>query len=623
MPVRNCALFILSCGLLFSQTPPVTKLRIDASNAPQRLIHSSLTMPAKAGPLTLLYPEWYPGDHRPTGPIGDLVGLEISGKGASIPWRRDLVNMNTFNLDVPAGVTELNIELDFIAAPESLGGDSGVAATTELMLLSFNALLLHPKGQHTDDITFQATLKLPQGWRYATALPMERETGNTIEFKPSSLTTLVDSPLLAGRHFRTVDLTPGGPVPHFLHMAGDSRRSLETTPEYIKAVQNLVQEETALFGPGHYRSYRFLLTLSDHMLHYSGEEHHESSDNRLKEDALITEGGRRYTGDLFAHEMAHSWNGKYRRPVGLATKDYSAPMKGDLLWVYEGMTDYWGRVLAARSGLWTAQDFRDNLAMIAARLSKQAGRRWRPLEDTAVSVQLSYAARDDYADFRRGADYYNESTLIWLEADVLIRRLSGGKKSLDDFCQVFHTGGPARMPALKPYSFEDVAAALNQVQPYDWAEFLTTRIKKVAPNAPLEGISGGGWKLTYGDERSAFWKAGEEYDEYADFTHSIGISVKKDGTIQDVRVTSKAFAAGVPPATKLIAVNGRQYTVEVLQDALNAAKSSPEPIELLVKNGEFYKTHRVDYHDGQQYPRLERVAAKPDVLSEILRPKAR
>ncbi len=621
MSVRYCALLFIFCGLLFSQTG-VTRLRIDASNVPQRLIHASLTMPVKEGPLTLLYPEWYPGDHRPTGPIGDLVGLKMSGNGAPIPWHRDLVNMSTFHLDVPAGVTELNVELDFIVAPESVEGDSGVTATTEVMMLSFNALLLHPKGQHTDDINFQTTLKVPPGWSYATALPIEREAGNTIEFKPSSLTTLVDSPLLAGRHFRTIDLTPGGPVPHFLHMAADSERALQVSPEYIKSMQNLVREETALFGPGHYRGYHFLLTLSDH-IPGTGEEHHESSDNGMKEDALLTETGRRVNADLFPHEMAHSWNGKYRRPVGLATRDYSEPMKGDLLWVYEGMTQYWGQVLAARSGLYSAQDFRDSLAMVAARLSKQAGRGWRSLEDTAVSVQLSYVARNDYSDFRRGADYYEESMLIWLEADVLIRRLSGGKKSLDDFCQLFHTGAPARMPALKPYTFEDVVATLKQVQPYDWAEFLTTRIKKVAPNAPLEGISGSGWKLTYGDERSAFWKSIEEIDEYANFTHSIGFSVKKDGTIQDVRVTSKAYAAGVPPAAKLIAVNGRQYTVEVLQDALNKAKASTEPIELLVKNGEFYKTYRVDYHDGQQYPRLERVTGTPDVLSEIIRPKTR
>jgi predicted metalloprotease with PDZ domain len=620
---RGLAVCVLAAGLTSAQTAPVTKIRVDASNAPQRLFHASLTMPVQPGPLTLLHPKWIPGDHQPTGPISDLVGLKISGAGKPIPWTRDTVDMSAFHVDVPAGVTALNIELDLIAAPEALAPDSSVSATPQIMIFNWGGLLLYPKGAHTDQMNYQATLKVPAGWRFGTALPIATESAGTIEFRPGALTTLVDSPLIAGRYFQTLDLNPGGAVPHYIHLAGDSAKAVETSPQYAANVRNLVKEETALFGPGHYRSYHFLLSLSDHMQPFAGLEHHESSDNRLTERALLSESSRRYTGDLLAHEMAHSWNGKFRRPAGLATKDYSEPMKGDLLWVYEGMTQYWGLVLAARSGAWTPEDFRDNLAMLSARLSNEAGRAWRTLEDTAVAVQISYAARNDYANLRRGADYYEESALIWLEADTIIRQKSGGKKSLDDFCKVFHTGGPAGMPDVKPYGFEDIVTALNGVQAYDWAGFLTGRIRKVAPFAPMGGVEAAGWKLVYGETRSEFQKSMEEYEKVSNFSYSPGLIVKEDATISDVQVTSKAYAAGIAPATKLIAVNGRQYTPEILRDALDAAKGGTEPLELLVKDGEFYKTHRVDYHEGQRYPHLERMAATPDLMSEIIRAKAR
>ena len=322
-------------------------------------------------------------------------------------------------------------------------------------------------------------------------------------------------------------------------------------------------------------------------------------------------------GDLLPHEMTHSWNGKFRRPLGLATKDYSEPMQGDLLWVYEGLTDYYGRVLAARSGVRKPEDFREELAGFAAYFSSQAGRAWRPLEDTGVSAQNLYDSRGDYRDYRRGVDYYRESTLIWLEADVLIRQMSKGAKSLDDFCRLF-TGGPAGKPEVKPYQFDEVVATLNRVQPYDWAEFFNARIRRVAPKAPLGGIEGGGWKLAWRTEESDMQKFLEEYEKVSDFMDSVGLSVKEDSTISDVRVTSKAYAAGVAPAMKLIAVNGRQYTPEVLKDALKV--SGAEPLELLVKDGEFYSSHRVDYHDGERYPHLERDSTKADLLSEIVKP---
>jgi len=491
-----------------------------------------------------------------------------------------------------------------------------------MMIFNWASLLLYPKGSPTDAINYQATLTVPAGWRYGTALPVEKESGQTIEFKPCSLTTLVDSPLIAGRHFQTLDLNPGGSIPEFAHVAGDSAAAVDVPGELASSWRRLVKEEEAVFGPGHFRSYHFLVSLSDHIQSYSGLEHHESSDNRFVERALLTDSARRYTGDVLPHEMAHSWNGKYRRPAGLATADYSEPMQGDLLWVYEGLTDYYGRVLAARSGIRSAEDFREELALFADRYSNQSGRGWRPLEDTAVAVQDTFFARKDYADFRRGDDYYNESSLIWLEADVLIRRLSSGARSLDDFCRTF-AAGPAGVPAVKPYAFEDVVRTLNSVQAYDWRAFLEARVQRIHTQAPVGGIEQAGWKMVYTSTQPDIAKFAEAYRKEYDFMPSIGLALNEDGTISDVRITSKAYAAGVAPSTKLIAVNGRQYTLDVLREALQAARDRAEPIELLVKDGEYYATHRVDYHGGERYPHLERESNTPDLLTDIAKPRGR
>jgi predicted metalloprotease with PDZ domain len=595
------------------------KLRVDATDAPRRLFHVQMSMPAKAGAMTLLYPQWIPGEHGPTGPIANLVGLKVQGAGKTITWKRDSVNMFAFHLDVPAGVSTLDVAFDFIAPPDAEGFSSGASTTTELAVVSWNQLLLYPQGAQADDFQYQATLKVPAGWRYGTALPIQRESGNEIEFKPAALTTMVDSPVSAGAHYKTFDLGTEGGVPHYLHVAADSDRALEAPPEVIEHFRNLVKETGALFGARHYRGYHFLYTLSDHIAHF-GLEHHESSDDRTAERSLIDPDTLRASAYLLPHEMVHSWNGKYRRPAGLTSNGhdggYDTPMKGDLLWVYEGLTNYLGEVLAPRSGLWSAEDYRESLAGTAAELDNKAGRNWRPLEDTAVAAQVLYASSEDYGNLRRSVDYYPEGTLIWLEADVLIRQLSKGAKSLDDFCHAFHGGASGKIE-MKPYEFNDVVATLNTVQPYDWAGFFNQRLHSTDSHAPLGGIEHSGWKLQYDGVRSDFWKAYEDKRKFSDLTYSIGLQVREDGTIEDVRFGGPAQKAGVTPSVKLIAVNGRQFTPTVIREAVGAAK----PVELLVKDGEFYKTFRVDYTGGEKYPHLVRDESKPDLLTGIISAK--
>jgi predicted metalloprotease with PDZ domain len=606
------ASFLFAAALAAQQI----EVKVDATDAPRRLFHVQMTIPASPGPMTLDYPKWIPGEHMPSGPITNMVGLRIAGGGRAIPWKRDDVNMFAFHIDVPSGVTSLAVTFDYIAPPEGGSFSAGGSTTTELAVLNWNQLVLYPEGAQPDQLQVKASLRVPAGWRYGTALPISRETGNEIEFQPAGLTTVIDSPLSMGRHYRTVDLGTSGNIAHFMHIAADSDRATEITPTQVASFKNLVTEAGALFGARHYRSYHFLYTLSDHTPSF-GLEHHESSDDRQAERALIDPAQLKAFGYLLPHEMVHSWNGKYRRPAGLATGGYEQPMKGDLLWVYEGLTNYLGEVLAARSGLWTPEDYREQMAMTAASLDKQSGRAWRPLEDTAVAAQLLYEAGDDFSDYRRGVDYYPEGSLIWLEADVKIRQLSNDAKSLNDFCRLFH-GGDSGKPELKPYTLDDVVKALNTVQPFDWAGFFRDRVQSLAPRAPLGGITGGGWKLVYDSTRSEFWGAVEEFRKATDLSYSIGLKVKDDGTIVDVVLGGPAQKAGITPSTKIIAVNRKQFTAIGLRETVQKTATGGK-LELLVKSGDYYESHAVDYSGGERFPHLVRADSK-DLMTEITAP---
>lgn len=623
MTSRSFLLLALAAAPAFAQSP--IRVHVDATEAPQRIFHVRMNIPAAAGPITLMYPEWIPGDHSPDGPVVQMVGLFVSAGGNTIPWRRDDVDMFAYHVEVPASASALDVRFDFLSPPESGGGEfsSGSSATTELTVLNWNQFVLYPKGSNPDTLQYQASMRLPTGWKYGTALPGPHAAGSDIEFQPCSLTTLIDSPVSSGRHYRTVDLGTADGRAHLLHIAADSDRALEIEPATEAGYKNLVAEAGALFGARHYRDYHFLLSLSDHVAHF-GLEHHESSDDRTGERFLIDEAPRSVDAPLLPHEFVHSWNGKFRRPEGLTFNGqdggYDHPMKGELLWVYEGLTEYLDQILTPRSGLWKPEEFRDSLALYAAALDYEYGRRWRPLEDTAVAAQLLYAAGEDYANYRRGVDYYEEGILIWLEADVTIRRLSNGARSLDDFCRAFY-GQPSTGPAMRAYRFEDVVAALNAIQPYDWSKFFRDRLDKTSTHAPLGGIEDGGWKITYDGTRSEFFKNNEEVRKMVDLTFSIGMMTRDDdGTIIDVVYGGPAQKAGISPSVKVIAVNGRQYTPTVLREAVKATTTTP--IDFLVKNGEFYETHRIDYRGGERYPHLTRVDAQPDLLSKIIQPRA-
>jgi predicted metalloprotease with PDZ domain len=615
--VLAAAWSVLASAPALGQNGPI-KLDVDATDAPRKILHARLQIPARPGKLTLVYPKWIPGDHAPTGPITDLVGLKMRAAGEPVEWRRDPEDMYAFVLEVPPGASSLDVALDYLSPPGADGSASGASASAQLADISWNEVLLYPKGTKASDVLYAATLRLPQGWQFGTALAPANQSAGLIQFEPVSLETLVDSPVIAGAHFRTVDLSPGSEPPHFLHVVADSAAALELKSENARHFARLVPETGALFGARHYRAYHFLLTLSDHVAHF-GLEHHESSDNRVAEKYLIDADLLKVQAGLLPHEMTHSWNGKYRRPTGLATPDFQQPMQGELLWVYEGLTDYLGLIVATRCGLWTGEDFRQRLAFDAARLDHQPGRTWRPLADTTAAAQLLYGARREGGAWRRGVDFYQEGALIWLEADVLIRQQSQGRRSLNDFCRKF-CGGPSGPARVVPYTLDEVLATLNEVTPHDWRQFFQARVYVTTPHAPLGGIENAGWRLAYTNTVPAMLKSLESAQKFTDLRYSLGLTLKESGAVQDVIPGSPAEKAGIGVAMNLVAVNGRRWTAELLRTAIQAARTNAPPIELLVENEDYFKPCKVDYHDGEKYPQLARDPAKPDLLTEILKP---
>ena len=596
------------------------QVSVDLSDAPRNIYHTRLTIPTKPGPLTLVYPKWIPGNHRPAGPIANLTGIKMEAAGQTLAWQRDSVDMYAFHVDVPAGANELQVSLDTITNDGSAGA-RGPSATTNVLDLNWNQVVLYPQGASSDEVQVTPSVRLAfPVTNFGTALPLLKTVTSgrdvNVSFKTVSLTTLVDSPLIAGDHYLKIELTkPGETPPQVIDMVSESEAGLAMTPADEVAYRKLVAETGALFGARHYLEYHFLLTLSDEAGHH-GVEHHQSSDNSVGERTLIDPDLHLLDADLLPHEFTHSWNGKYRRPAGLATRNYQDPMAGDLLWVYEGLTEYLGRVLTARSGLWSPDQYREALAETAANLDHRAGRTWRPLEDTARSVQILRLEGPEWESWRRGLDYYPEGELIWLEVDTIIRQQSHGQKSLDDFCRWFH-GGESGPPKVVPYTFDDLVRTLNQVTPYEWATLLRERVNSTKAGAPLGGIERGGWRLVYNDQPNLFIHTGEQIDEYVDASYSLGFVVTKDGELKDVTYGSPAYSAGIGPGMHLVAINGRAWSKDILRDVLAASKGSNQAIELLVENAKFYKTYSIAYHDGIRTPHLER-ADGADVLGAIL-----
>ena len=578
-------------------------IHLDASDAPQELIAAHLVIPVEPGPLTLFYPKWLPGHHSPSGTVVDLAGIKFRAGGKEVPWTRDEEDMFAFHVTVPPGATELEADIEFLTPPATEGLDSSGSTTAQLAVLYWNELVVYPKGSVIQRQAIEPSLTLPTGWRMACALPTaEKNDDDAISFKAVSLERLCDSPVLCGRYFKEIAIGPSNRATHLMCLAADSESALAMPAELKSNYDRLVVEALALFGARHYDSYRFLYTLSDRVP-LTGLEHHESSDNRVPERTLIDAQKHNWYADLLPHEFVHSWNGKYRRPAAMVVDDYQRPIHTKLLWVYEGLTQYLGMVLAARSGLWTTDSSRDHFARVAEWSQNQRGRDWRSLEDTAVAAQHLYGSRRDGAARRRGVDFYDEGVLIWLDVDTLIREKTGDQKSLDDFCVAFFGGedGPSE---VKPYELDDVVLTLNGIVAHDWQQFFDSRVMRAGAAPPLDGIRRGGWKLVYTPQRSKVLETWETDNKSVDLTPSLGLLLKEDGTVIDVIPAKPAESAGVAPGMKLVAVNRRRWTPENLHTAIAQTKNGPGKLELLVENSGYFDTLEIRYADGEKIPQL-------------------
>ncbi len=636
--VLTLGLLTVPAGAWARPAPPPAAapiaLHVDLRDVTQKIFHVAMSLPVEPGALTLDYPKWIPGEHSPSGPVGNVAGLRITAGGESVPWRRDLDDVYAIHLEVPPGARTLDVAFDFLSPTGGGRFGQSVSVTGSLVALEWNQVLFYPAGLSAREIRLEPTVELPAGWRYATALATASSAAGTasgagmeIRFEPASLAELVDSPLVAGVNFREVELTAPPARPVVLDLVADAPEDLEITDEQRQDFSNLVEQAKLLFGAEHYDHYRFLLVLSDESGHF-GLEHHRSSDDRTWAKFLTQPESFLASAGLLPHEYVHSWNGKFRRPADLWTPDFNrVPMRDDLLWVYEGLTSYWGDVLTARSGLWSAEEYRDALAASAAQMDHRAGRAWRPLQDTADEAQILYYTPGSWRSWRRGTDFYSEGELVWLDVDTKIRELSGGAKSLDDFARRFY-GTADGSWTTKTYSFEDLVAALGEVQPFDWQAFLRERLDAKGEHAPLGGIERGGYRLVYTAEPGEYQTANETRRKRIDLEDSLGLVVGTDaksaGEIQDVLWDGPAFAAGAAPGMELVAVDGRAFSADGLKAAVAAARSDQpdsKPIELLVKDQDIYRTFRLDYHGGLRYPHLARRAGTPARLDEIVAPR--
>ncbi|KZC41929.1 peptidase M61 [Rhodanobacter sp. FW510-R12] len=592
------------------------KIKLDATDVARRIFRVHETISAQPGPLTLLYPQWLPGHHSPSGPIDKLAGLVVTANGKTLPWKRDTLNVYAFHVEVPADASSVEVSFQFLS-PQNIR-QGRVVMTPEMLNLQWNANTVYPAGYFSKRIMTEASVTFPAGWQFGSALEVASRDGDTVHFKPLAYNELVDSPIYAGKYFKRVDLDPGAKAPVYLDIVADAPKYLEITPQQLKLHQNLVQQMYKLYGAHHYDHYDFLLSLSDKMSG-NGLEHHRSSENGVSTGYFTEWDKNALSRDLLPHEFNHSWDGKYRRGADLTTPNFNVPMEDSLLWVYEGQTQFWGQVMAARSGLWSGEQTRDMLAFVAATYDR--GRpglaSWRNVQDTTNDPIIAQRAPLPYRNYQASEDYYSAGQMIWLDVDAKLRELSRGKHSIDDFGKVFFGMGNGQWN-VNTYTFEDVVKTLDQFQPFDWASYLRTRLDGHGPMTG--GIAAHGWKLVYTDQPSAAVKAIEARRHSADLTYSLGLSIGKGGDIADVLWDGPAFKAGISPGMTLVAVNSRDYDADALKDAVTAAaKDKSQPVELLVKNFDQYQTVRIDYHDGLKYPHLVRDNSKPDTLGELLK----
>ncbi len=626
------AVLAASAAALHAQKTPI-QITADLTEGVRHLYHAEIDIPVKAGSTAdLITPRWIPGTHAPGGPLADIVGVVFTGNGQTLTWRRDPVQLAEFHVTVPKGVTSVHVHLDAIIPGR---------VTTKMAVLEWEHLMMYPANIPVKDISIQPSVTVPAGWGTGTALkpvgtvPTPAVTGVsedahhpsagavTTKYDVTTVEQLEDSPVITGKYFHEFPLAPEIKPAHFLDVVADDEADAKMRPETLAEISNLVREADANYASHHYFEYHMLLTLSDRA-GGQGLEHGQSSDNGVEEKGFADDAHQLGNADLLAHEFTHSWNGKYRRPARLYQPDFATAQQGDLMWVYEGMTQYWGNVLAARAGLKSQEQYRDLLALSAAQLDYKPGREWRSTEDTATAGSLIRGGNQNWVNWRRGQDYYQEGELVWLDADVQIRKLTDNKKSLSDFARIFLGKGGNTGPLIVGYEFPELVKDLNDVVPYDWDKFLRDRIMNINPRADLDGIEHGGYKLVYLDHPSkgerTLSAANSRRGGGLNVWYSLGMRVGADGTVGDIRWNSAADKAQFAPGEKILIVNGQVFSADALRAAIVNAKTDSAPLHFTVQLEDGVMNIDVDYHDGEKYPQLVRVEGTPAYLDDITKP---
>lgn len=594
--------------------PGTIRLRVDASDVARGIFHVRQTIPvSKSGKLTLLYPEWLPGKHAARGAIAEVAGFKPSANGTALSWSRQPTDVYAFDIDVPEGIKSIDIAFDFLSPTRS--NEGRVVVTPTMMNLQWEQVSLYPAGYFTRQIPVQLDVSLPDGWIGASALDGLTVSGSRYSYAATSYETLVDSPMFAGKYFRKWDL--GNNVT--LNVVADAVQDLDAKPDQIATHAAMVAEAIALFGTRHYDHYDFLLALTDE-LGGIGLEHHRSSENSSDPDYFTKWEDNGTLRGLLPHEFTHSWNGKYRRPAKLWTPDFRTPMQDNLLWVYEGQTSFWDLVLAGRSGMQTPALILGEWASKAGYYSNQAGREWRSVEDTTHDPITAARKPRPFISWSRTEDYYNEGSLVWLEADMLIRTKTNNSKSLDDFARAFFGGKEGDWGEVG-YDFDDVVAELNHIYPHDWAKFLHDRLQTAGQPAPVGGFSLAGYQLVWRDTPNVYDRDRMAAGKYVDLTGSLGMTVDSDGDVSSIMWNGPAFKADIVNGTKIIAVSGQSYSRDRIEAAIRAATDARTPVTLLLKRGSRYRTVDISYHDGLRWPHLEKTGTGPDWFDRLFAAK--
>jgi predicted metalloprotease with PDZ domain len=610
------------------------QVEVDITDVTGRVAHVREQIPVEpnAKELVLLYPEWIPGNHSPTGPISRIAGVVTSVDGKRVQWVRDQIDVHAFHVPLGAGAKTVQLEFDYLSPIKPAEGR--IEWSNAICDLQWNEVTMYPAGYFSRDIPLDVTLKLPEGWKYATALETASETGSTVKFKQTTLNTLLDSPLYAGSHYERVDLSPSKTNIVHLNVFGDEQKDIEISADALQKHKNLAVEADKLYQSHHYDHYDFLLLLSS-TVGGIGLEHHQSSEDGARPNYFAEWDRGGLHSDLLAHEYTHSWNGKFRRPADLWTPNFNVPMRDDLLWVYEGMTQYWGSVLSARAGFRTPEQARYVFARVAAGFEASPGREWRPLVDTTNQPTVSQRRPVSWVSWQLGENYYTEGELIWLDADTKIRELTSDQKSLDDFVTEF-LGVYNGSFVTYTYNLQDIVNILNKIAPYDWMKFFQERVYDLHPAVPEDGFTRGGYKLVYTDTIPSWLARSENAFGGDDFSTSLGFSVggqrrgaepepgaAQSKAISNVWWNSPAFKAGVTPEMQIISVNGKEYSAKVLREAILQAEQTKQAIQLQFHRGDEYKTVSIPYFGGLRIPSLQRVEGTPNRLDEILAPSKR